>query len=36
MLIGLVLFGFRMITPPQEVVDKVSATKFVQALEKMK
>lgn len=33
-LIGLVLFGFRMITPPQEVVDKVSATKFVQALEK--
>ncbi|MDY2986835.1 MAG: ATP-dependent zinc metalloprotease FtsH [Peptoniphilus sp.] len=34
MLIGLVLFGFRMITPPQEVVDKVSATKFVQALEK--
>lgn len=34
MLIGLVLFGFRIITPPQEVVDKVSATKFVQALEK--
>ncbi|MBL7574810.1 cell division protease FtsH [Peptoniphilus asaccharolyticus DSM 20463] len=34
MLIGLVLFGFRILTPPQEVVDKVSATKFVQALEK--
>lgn len=34
LLIGLVLFGFRLLTPPQSVIEEVSATKFVQELEK--
>lgn len=36
LLIGLVLFGFRLLTPPQEVIEQVSATDFVQELEKDK
>lgn len=36
LLIGLVLFGFRLLTPPQEVVEKVSTTQFVQDLEENK
>ncbi|WBW49495.1 ATP-dependent zinc metalloprotease FtsH [Peptoniphilus equinus] len=34
MLILLVIFGLRLITPPQNVIDEKTATEFVQALEK--